>query len=184
MNITKTLAILGVIAAGSSALANTITGTINFNSATGITLDTPENFMTVDFVNFFDNVNSATVGFGSSGDFSSLVGPPAASVAFKDIDVGTSILSLWSTGGFTFDLMNSANLSTADGLIIAGTGIIHNAAFEDTTGTFSLTASRSTPGQVEFTFQATSSAVPDGGATAMLLGVGMLGLGAIRRKVS
>jgi hypothetical protein len=181
MNMIKTIALIGALAAGSSAMAASITGTINFNAETGITLDTPGDFTTVDLITFQANP-AASVGSLSSGSFAAIA--PGTSVTFQNIDVGTAIPGLWSVGGFTFDLATSANLSTTSGLIISGTGTIKNAAFTDTPGTFSLTASASTPGQTVFSFQATSSAVPDGGATAMLLGAGLLGLGMIRRKVA
>jgi hypothetical protein len=106
--------------------------------------------------------------------------------SIPNLTVGTDIPNFWSVGGFSFELKNSANISTTESFLnITGDGIISGpAGFDATPGTFSLTATRTGDNIITFGFLADTTAVPDGGATAMLIGAGLLGLGALRRKVS
>jgi hypothetical protein len=74
------------------------------------------------------------------------------------------------------------NLLGTGTLAITGVG----SPYDPTAGTWSFTISNSSGNphsNFAFTFaNSQTAAVPDGGATAILLGVGLLGLGALRRK--
>lgn len=92
--------------------------------------------------------------------------------------------SLWAINGFTFDIAPSVTTTGVVGsttfLAVSGTGIVKKAGFQDTPGTFSF--STQTPGVAgQFTFSASGTAVPDGGATVALLGCALLGLQGVRR---
>jgi hypothetical protein len=187
--ITTALAAGALLLGASHASAAQIDGTINFGSTAPIKLNAAT-FPAATAVDFQSpaGVPNAVVIPGSTGDFSLLVGQTAV---FQDFTIGASVGSEWALSlipGFSFDLATSANLSANNIFLnIVGTGVVHAPGFENTPGTFTLTASRSGgDSQVNFSFAASTTAVPrstpDGGATALLLGAGLLGMGAIARR--
>jgi hypothetical protein len=200
MKITKSLlaGLVAMIAAAgivSSANATFINGTIGFTSAHnptgggGVTQlggNTTVNFN-----------NPLQVDFGN-GDFTGLEGN---NVTFTDFTfdgsgalVGGPIVPLWTfttgTATYSFDLLHlaSATFMQASGnnaLAVSGEGIIHITGFQDTVATFSIQASGG-----GFTFDilrasntANGQAVPDAGSAVSLLGLGLLGLEVLRRKL-
>ena len=94
---------------------------------------------------------------------------------------------------YSFDLLTLASaeyLVGPGGLInsaaLSGTGIAHITGYLDTIATWALSGSGPTP-TLTFAFEtttATGAPVPDGGVTAMLLGIAFLGVAGLRRKVS
>ena len=204
MKITKSLLaglVATVVAAGfvSSANATTINGTIGFTSAhnpTGAGGVTQLGGNTT--VNFN---NPLQVDFGFV-DFGGLEGND---VTFTDFTFDGSgalvggpipIVPLWTfspdngTTTYSFDLYHlaSASFMQSNGnnaLGVTGEGIIHITGFEDTKATFSLQATGS-----GFSFDilrgsntANGEAVPDAGSAVSLLGLGLLGLEVLRRKL-
>lgn len=192
---------LGVLAAASaiaflpdaSALAITgqlvMDGTVNLNS-TSIGSAT-------EVASFGGDVYA---GGASDGVFED-AGLDAALVSINGFSLNTSPFStvdpLWTvTSGsetFSFALTGLQILTQNDTFLdILGTGYIYSetigSQYSQTPGTFSLSISDSDGvgdgiGQFRFGFQATTSAtVPDGGATAGLLGIGALSLLAFRRR--
>lgn len=118
-----------------------------------------------------------------SGDFTSTVSAGDA-VAMSDPWTFTSgQAALWTVGGFTFDLVTSTIVQQSSGfLLVTGQGSASGNGFDPTTGTFRFSTQE--PDAVGiFSFSA-SVGVPDGGATAMLLGLGVLGMATLRRKLS
>jgi len=125
--------------------------------------------------------------FHDSVSWSGFSWPSSATVAplWTFVDAGTG----WT---YSFTLKNVSvksqdntflNLLGSGLLDITGTG----SPYDETSGAWSFTISNPDGGahaNFAFTFANSQTAVPDGGATAMLLGVGLLGLGAIRRKLS
>ena len=124
--------------------------------------------------------------------------------SFSGIPVGTNAtmtgpwtfnsgphLSLWSVGGFTFDLIYSAivyQISTF--LNVSGPGIVSGNGFTPSTADWAFTiVTDGTPhGDMRFAFTAQIFAehppgVPDSGATVTLLGMAFVGLAGLRRKV-
>lgn len=86
--------------------------------------------------------------------------------------------SFWMVGGFTFDL-TSALVVTQNNyfLNIQATGTLTGNGFDPTPAIYSFTASRADGGNANtFSFQSTTTAVPEVGSTA-LLGIGALALG-------
>lgn len=89
--------------------------------------------------------------------------------------------SIWSVGVFSLTLTSLVEqFNTAQTLVLYGVGTLSNGNPADNSiGDWVATFSRSGS---SFTFAATSSSVPDGGSTALLLGLGLLGLGALARR--
>jgi hypothetical protein len=187
INTTSVIA-LGAVSLGLFDVSATqLSGTINFGSTSPIQLNAPT-FPAVTAVDFQSppGVPNAVVIPGSTGSFTPLVGQLAM---FQDFTIGSSTPNEWiltTAPGYTFDLTTSGNFSANNMFLnIFGTGVVHAPGYENTPGTFTLTASRSGGnGQVNFSFAASTSAnpTPDGGATALLLGAGLVGIGAVARR--
>lgn len=102
--------------------------------------------------------------------------------AFAPLGGGTT--PLWSVDGFSFNLTAITTIERAvNGIVLGGSGTLFGpAGFDPTPAMWSFSADET---EVEFRFSSTTAAistVPDGGTTAMLLGLGLLGLAAARRK--
>ncbi len=154
----------------------------------------------------------AWTGFGGNG--SPYV--ESADGSFAGIAPGTSatfsapwffnsgaVSSLWSVGGFTFDLTSSHvvfQASTVEGGVPIGAATVEGIGAimgngdspEAMTWSFSINdPSAAGSGGLIFSFQVADGTVgstppptvPDGGATAMMLGLGMLGLGLIKKQL-
>ena len=185
--ITKKLATLlaaGALVAGAfQAQAAQITGTIDIvASGSHVVLDKTAN--TVDFVDDNALPGNALVSNGT-GDFAAFIGSAAtyADFTYSPLAVVNPIWTLVA-GGLSFDLASITFISEAGtGLVLNGTGTIHSALHDDTPGTWSFSADTANGGLFTFSSQ-TAAQVPDGGATAMLLGLGVLGMATLRRKLS
>jgi hypothetical protein len=105
-----------------------------------------------------------------------------------------AVASLWSVGGFTFNLTSSKIVfqgGSPAGVLVDGVGAIMGNGLSPEAMSWSF--STSDPGAtgvdgLVFSFQVAdgttgSSAVPDGGTTAMLLGLGVLGLGLVKKQM-
>lgn len=184
--ITKKLATL--LAAGALAL-----GALQAQAATisiiGIGAD--NSFVTVDTtantITFTDI--DADVSNGNSqvtlatGDFLGLQGQDVAYADFSYDPLGVTN-PLWTliSGVASFDILAITSVTeTSTGVILNGTGQI-TLNGDMTSGTWSFSADATAPGI--FNFSSTNINVPDGGATAMLLGLGVLGMAGLRRKLS
>ena len=146
-----------------------------------VTVDAPSLLTATQVTNWFaavtQNVGFSTVA-ATTGDFTIVPLGTEAAMATPWVFANPT-LSLWSVGPFTFDLLSATIVTqTGDFLNILGTGTIHGAGFDDTVGEFRFTA---TGTGTRFGFAALTSAVPDGGSTVMLLGLGLSGIGLIRR---
>jgi hypothetical protein len=98
---------------------------------------------------------------------------------------GPALASLWSVGGFTFDLSSSSVVSQSSTFLnISGVGTVTGNGFNATPGTWSFTSSRAN-GQDSQTFGFQSNtAVPEGGTLALFATGALLlaGLHFLRRK--
>ena len=124
---------------------------------------------------------------GTSGDFSSVANnTPVTFVTPYVFNPPTPYASLWTVGGFTFELVSSSiDLQTNKFLNISGEGFVSGNGFDRTPGTWTFTSNQSNGGtSQEFSFAANSTAVPtpDGGSAVALLGIALTAVGALRAK--
>jgi hypothetical protein len=112
-----------------------------------------------------------------------LAGTQATMAQSWAFNPSTPTPGLWSVGGFTFDLLSATVVTqNAQFLSISGTGIVSGNGFDPTSMEWSFTAQNAggRPRTI-FSFSANGVAVPDGGATVMLLGAALGSLGMARR---
>src|SRR4051812_48073830 len=141
-----------------------IVGTIDFGGT--VTFDTTS-LATATRVNLW---NTSFV-LQSTGDFSSI--SPGTNVTMATpwiFNPSTVTSSLWSVGGFTFDLNASVIVQqTSNFLNITGTGTISGNGFAPTPGTWSFTASNANGSdRTTFGFQTDSAAVPEPTSVTLL----------------
>ena len=184
MKLSKTLlAIVAAVASVgllSSAQATPITGMLNISGTA--TYNAP--IATATQVTLFDNVHTEGA---NTGDFAGVPkNLPVTMTSPYIFNPSTPTPALWSVAGFTFDLLSSTiDFQSSQGILIQGTGIITGNGFDPTSGHWSF--SQQQGAGTTLTFSATTSAVPDGGMTATLLGLGLAGLvgaGRLHRRLA
>lgn len=178
------LALIGLGAAPLTASADFIDGALTFSgdfTPTGGAGTDLSDATGLDFIGDDFDVDGAT------GDFA-LGGIVQGDIGFiQDFQfspmINGPIDPLWSIGGFAFSLEQvSVSFQNSMFLVLYGRGILSGVGFEDTTGSWALTANMA-PGStgILFNFSAGSGAIPEPG-TLLLLGVGLAGLMASRRR--
>ena len=194
-NLTKT--ILTLIAAGfaltalstQEAQAAKINGRIDFAGSLMFDSSALQNVtQVVEWRDVFGNAgfsnvaafNGSFVGFVNLGDQATMATP----WTFLPPPGGQP--ALWSVGGFTFDL-TSATVVTQNAMFlnIRGVGTVSGNGFEDTTARWAFTVQNAGGGTGDFfSFSAnTSSSVPDGGSAVALLGISLVAIEFVRRKL-
>src|SRR5262249_40114923 len=160
------------------AQAFPVTGAITF--AGGVTLDQPSVNNATEVTSWVNPTVSSV-----SGSFAAFV-TTGDSVTFTPTWFFNSpaIPAFWAVDGFTFDLIASSIDSQGGGFVnVSGTGFVSGWGLGPTVGTWSFTAQDPASDGV-FSFSgATQAAAPDGGATVVLLGLGLVGIEGIRRKL-
>jgi hypothetical protein len=125
---------------------------------------------------------------GSTGDFAGIpINTPVAMAAPWIFNPSTPRPGLWSVAGFTFDLLSSSVLvQNAFALVITGTGIVSGNGFDPTNAdwSFAVTSSNGNT-RARFSFQASGNAagVPDGGSTIAFVGIALIAIEVLRRKL-
>jgi hypothetical protein len=183
-----------LVAFGLSAVAHAaqIQGTIDFGGGV--------KFNDVSLPGSTGGYFTAGLVLDSTGDFSSVPAiPQITPVDFANDSAGNEWLwnsgpidDFWQVGGFTFDLLASQEITTAnpnEALAVLGVGVISGNGFDPTPGVWAFVvtnAGGNDRNNASFTFQASNrtQGVPDGGTTIALLGVSLLGLHGIRRKLA
>lgn len=178
-----TLLSIGLVASGLTAQkANAVMINGGITIAGGATFDTAD-LATATRVNTW----SDTVVESFSGDFTGFVhdDDPVAMNSPWIFSPSTPLLGLWSVGGFTYDLSSSTVvLQNSNFLLITGTGTVTGNGFDPTKGIWAFTTQSPSANGV-FSFSAgTATLAPDGGVTAALLGVGLIGLELFRRRTA
>ena len=192
----KLLIIAAVTAAvcglGGAAQAVTISGNITF--AGGVELNTSSAGTATEVLAWTGagGTGSPEV-ISADGSFSAIA--PGTAVSFTApwyFDSG-AVADLWSVDGYTFDLTSSSIVFQGGSPAIVGvdgTGTIsgNGAGPQEMTWSFSTSdpGAAGANGTLVFSFQAASGTVPtvpDGGTTAMLLGLSVLGLGLVRKQM-
>lgn len=100
----------------------------------------------------------------------------------------TSYSPLWAVGGFVFNLDQSTIMTQNQfGLVITGTGTLMGNGFDHTAGTWAF-SSQNPSGRPRstFSFSAGTDAmpVPEGGSAVALLGMGLVVVEGVRRKIA
>lgn len=181
--ITAILAVSLLTAGGlaSQASAAQVNGAITL--AGGAKFDT-NSLASATRVNAFSNVSVKSL----DGDFAGFVNvdDPVSMATPWIFSPSTPTPGLWSVGGFTYDLDSATVvLQTADFLLITGTGTISGNGFDPTPGMWSFTSqSPSANGIFSFSAGDQFNGVPDGGTTASLLGIGLVAVGLLRRRLA
>ena len=199
--------VISSLAAGSLLLgashseATQITGTVGF---TGGFSGAPLNLANATSISFVSpTVQTVEAGsildiFINAGDAASIASPlnvsgnAGDSLPLPSSGLGAGVI--YTVDGFTLTLTSlTLSSESAKNLILDGVGTLSGHGYESTPGDINIAFSRSgteLPG-ASFTFAATSSAnppttrtLPDGGTTAMMLGLGFLGIAGLRRKLS
>ena len=173
----------------SATQAEFISGSINFSSTAGggiILQDSAGNVTT--------NLAAAT-GIKawtlaeveeSSGSFDTVA--DGTSVFFTQpwiFNPSSSMTPLWTIAGpegFTFNLISSTTVYQSQYMLaIRGTGILTANGFDSTPATWRFTT-QGVAAENKFSWSSSTVAVPDGGATILLLGGSLLGLHGLRRR--
>ncbi len=131
--------------------------------------------------------NNTAVVTSATGSFSTIAAGTLATMNPYTFNPSTPVTPLWTVGGFSFNLTSSTIvLQSSTFLAISGTGILTGpAGFDPTPGLWAFTSQQAGGGsQQSFSFSANTTAVgvPDGGSTVALLGAGLIGVVALRRK--
>ena len=154
-----------------------LNGAITF--AGGVTLDQPSVNNATEVTSWVDpTVQSA------SGSFAAFVttGDPVTFTPTWFFN-STAIPAFWTVDGFTFSLIASSISSQGGGFVnVVGTGTISGNGFGPGFANWNFTTQDPSSGGV-FSFSGASQATPDGGATVVLLGLGLAGIEGIRRKL-
>ena len=193
------LSALGAIAiAGASAAhATMITGTVGFTSAPNTPAGSASQSGGTTSIHFN---NPLYVNFGTD-DYSGTTGAVATFTDFSFTGSGTSahlsggsIIPEWTfTMGsktYSFDLLKLDSGTFTPGRVSAlslqGEGIAHITGFTDTPASFSLqgTGNHFTFTILQASTTAVGNSVPDGGSAMTLLGLGLVAVETVRRKLA
>ncbi|HEY6226601.1 MAG TPA: VPDSG-CTERM sorting domain-containing protein [Verrucomicrobiae bacterium] len=162
---------------GTATLNNTLLGSAS--AATGFSAVTVGGTPTGSF----------TGTFGDAVTWSAFSWPSSTTVAplWVFTDAGTGWTYSFNLDNVTVKSQDNEFLNLKGNGVLSITGdLLHPSPYDSTTGAWSFTISNPGGGahsNFDFTFANSQTAVPDGGATIALLGVGLLGLGALRRKI-
>ncbi|MEO5720838.1 MAG: VPDSG-CTERM sorting domain-containing protein [Chthoniobacterales bacterium] len=188
-NYTKTLlatlvvALLAGAAFAPHAQAVPITGAITF--AGGVQLNSSSAGTATGVTSWLTEAGVMPSVASTSGVFNSVAIGTIASFpnAWNFNFVGN--LLLWQVGGFQFNLTSSSvTLQGGGGVIVNGIGILSGNGFDATPGIWRFTSQDPSAGTPPtFSFSASTEAVPEGGATVALLGLGLAGVAGLRHKL-
>ncbi len=172
------VSLFGCLILATAVTAAPINGNITFGGS--VQFDT-NNVNTANAVTSWFNTHVES----ADGDFSSIaVNAPVAFAAPWTFDPSTPTPSLWSVGGFKFDLFTSTIVFQGNGFLsISGTGVISstNPAFDPTPGYWAFSAQSPSAGGT-FSFSAAEEAVvPEPSTVTALLVGSMIFGGAIWR---
>lgn len=125
---------------------------------------------------------------GRQGSFTSLANNSPVTIASPwQFATSTPISGFWTAGSFSFELLSSWIVSQGPGfVIVSGTGIVSASGYDDSYLSWSFSSQDPTVSDnpAEWTFSASSKAVPDGATTLLLLGSAFSGIALIKRKLS
>ncbi|HEV2318610.1 MAG TPA: VPDSG-CTERM sorting domain-containing protein [Verrucomicrobiae bacterium] len=167
-----------------------ISGNITF--AGGVTLDTSSAGTATEVLSWTGPGGSGMpIVISDDGSFSGIAAGTSASFKSPWFFNSGPVASLWSVGGFTFDLTSSKisfQGGSPAGVVVDGIGAVMGNGLAPEAMTWEFATGNPSAGGI-FSFQVadgstgSTSTVPDGGTTAMLLGLGILGLGLVKKQM-
>ena len=175
---------LAALALVSSAHAASIAGTVTFSG--NATLNGP--FASATGVTSFSNTSV----LDGTGDFTGVIGSAVLITAPWTFTSNVAVTPFWSipnhiTPTFSFSLTSSSLVQNTGTFIdVVGNGVMTSTipGLTPTPGTWTFNISTTNPANSRFSFQSSTSSVPDGGTTLAILGGSLLGLHGLRRKFS
>jgi hypothetical protein len=185
-SLSKTILVIAIIACGlfcQHAQAAQITGNITFtgtcslntNSASTATMVTGWHGLGTGGLPQVASHDGSFNGFVNDGD--------AVTIAFPWSFNSGAVPNFWRVDGFVFDLTTSSITMQGGGSVaVQGTGTISGNGFDLTVGTWGFTT-QNPSAHSRFSFSASGGAVPDGGSGVALLGIALVGIEGLRRKV-
>lgn len=184
--------VAAVIGIAGMAQATPISGDITF--AGGVQLDSSSAGTATEVLSWTGPGGTGEpIVISDDGSFSGIA--PGTQVTFASPWFFNSgaVAALWSVGGFTFDLTSSHIVfqgGSPAGVLVDGTGTVSGNGLDDTSMSWSFTTQDPGASGADssiFSFSSasgtTGSTVPDGGTTAMLLGLGVLALGTLKKHM-
>ena len=160
------------ISAGANAVL--ISGSIAWEGATWIPGPAGATTLTATEVDIVGNTGTVS---SVTDDYDTFLNVGDALV-IGDLDFTTQAQFVWSGGGFSFtSLTTGVSFQNANIIVVEGTGTATGNGFDPTVGYWNTTLNQA---GAAFSFSG-SQTVPAPGALS-LLGIGLLGLGLIRRK--
>lgn len=178
MNRTFILSLSIAVLTSTAADAVPIQGTLTING--GAVFNAPISTATriTDF--------QAVVVQSRDGDFASFVtaGDPVSMAEPFIFNPSTAYPMFYSVGGFNFDLTSTnIPLQSPMFLLIEGIGTVSGNGFSPTPGNFAF-STQGSPANGVFSFSAsTGTRVPEGGLTLALLGLSVIGIESMRRRL-
>lgn len=178
---------------GGIAQAVPISGDITF--AGGVQLDTSSAGTATEVLSWTGPGGTGMpLVISDDGSFSGITPGTSATFTSPWFFNSGAVSSLWSVGGFTFNLTSSKVVfqgGSPAGVLVDGIGAVMGNGLTPEAMTWSFSTSdpgASGSGGLVFSFQVAdgttgTGTVPDGGTTAMLLGLGILGLGLMKKQM-
>lgn len=184
-----------LLASTQTPYAIPITGNIGLTGALVYDTDSSATAMAVtSWVNPIIAIDSGV--FAAPSVFAVAPGTSVSMASPWSFNTSTPITSFWSVGGFTFELLSSSIVSQGGAagstgyVAVQGAGLVSGNGFDATPMSWSFTAQdpQASRGPDRWTFSASGaslgSGVPDGGATALLLGLALTSVAVIKRKTA
>jgi hypothetical protein len=192
------MAAIATVALGLGGIAQAvpISGDITF--AGGVTLNTSSAGTASEVLNWTGPGGTGNpIVISDDGSFSGIAAGSTATFASPWFFNSGSVAALFNVGGFTYNLTSSQVVfqgagpnGLPPGVLVDGIGSISGNGLDSEAMTWSFSTSDPSALGVEgaiFSFQvaagSTGGSVPDGGTTAMLLGLGVLGLGLLKKQI-
>lgn len=181
-------ALIAALALSSSAMAVAINGSIGFNGTP--TVDNPGNFAAATQITTYNDVTvaggSLTGTYATFGIANGQAVTFAAPLKFNPAVVPVGNLWSFTVGANTFSFAASTMVSSYTAITntwsIAGKGLASITGLDDTPGSYNLTLTNT---GAAFSFAATTSVapVPEGGVSAILLGMSLVAIGLAARRL-
>jgi hypothetical protein len=185
-----TMAAITAAVCGLAGVAHAIPISGNITFAGGVSLDTESAGTATEVLSWTGPGGSGMPQvISADGSFSGIAGGTEASFTAPWQFNSGPVSALWSVGGFTFDLTSSHIVfqgGSPAGVLVDGIGAVSGGEGLDAEAmTWSFSTSDPSAAGI-FSFQVadgTVGEVPDGGTTAMLLGLGVLAIGMLKKQL-